>query len=214
MELVATLSETIRERLKTERIVCVEATLDEYFDELDEIEKENFKIEYAFETIFASMSQASEPHETIVANLIRLIGNAYVEKDDFRVLASGRIVFSPDCKQAYNPDAIVVKGETELFPRRKKIAAMTNPYLIVEVQSDSTNDIDIFEKLPCYKSFDSVMQIVYVAQRRPFVSVYTKNQDQLHWINEDYRSMEATVKVDGFEIAMKDIYRKIVFPKK
>ena len=213
MELVLTLTETITQRLENERVVKIPASVEEYFDLLNESENQAYKIQYYQEEIIATMGQASEMHEIIVANVISALVNAYLEKEDYRVVGSNRIVYSTELAQAFNPDAMVIKGETQLFPRKKMMSAMTNPHLIVEVHSDSTDDIDMYIKLPCYKSFASVQQIIYVHQKQAYISVYTRTSEAGHWRNDDYNSLDMSVKIDGFEIPMGDIYRKVVFKK-
>jgi len=204
------LIESIVGRLGEEALVRIPASWDEYWTLLEEMEGEPYQIEYINGEINAKMSQASDNHETIVMNIGAILGNAYYDKAEYRVMGSSKIIYVPDCDLATNPDVLVMKGESQLRPRAKKVAGIINPYLLVEIQSSLTEEKDLAFKLPCYKKLDSVQQIVYVDQNKPYISTYTKNQTIHHWFNDDYDTLDMMVKIDDFEISMKDIYHKVV----
>jgi hypothetical protein len=58
-------------------------------------------------------------------------------------MGSAKTVYVPDCEMAFNPDALVMKGESLLFPRKRKVAGIINPYILVEIHSDSTEEFDM-----------------------------------------------------------------------
>lgn len=209
----ANLIESIAGRLEDEVVVFIPASWDEYWALLEEMEGQPYTFEYVNGEIKAKMSQASDNHEIIVANMARILGNAYYDKAEYRVMGSSKVVYVPDCELAVNPDVLVVKGASQLFPRQKKVAGIINPYILVEVHSYSTEDKDMALKLPCYKKLDSVQQIIYIDQNKPYITIYTKNQGVHHWFNDDYDTLESLVKIDDFEISMKDIYHKVTWVK-
>ena len=209
---LTTLTESIVERLKEERVVLIPASLDEYVETLAELEGEPFKIEYINGNIRASMSQASDNHETLVMNIGALLRELFYDKLDYRVMGSNKVVYVEACELAVNPDALVVKGESQLFPRKGKVAGIINPYILVEVHSDATESKDMAEKLPCYKKLESIHQIIYIDQHKPYITVYTKNQDIYHWFNNDYDSLDAMVQIGESEISMREIYHKVNMP--
>lgn len=207
---VTSISESIVERLEEERVIYIPASLEEYWDVLEEMADEPYTLEYINGEIKAKMSQASDNHETIVANILSILRNIYLEKEDFKVMGSAKTIYVPDCEMAFNPDALVMKGESLLFPRKRKVAGIINPYILVEIHSDSTEEFDMKKKLPCYKKLDSIHQIIYIEQNKPYITIYTKNQSIKHWFNDDSDDINGTIKIDGIDVLMKDIYHKVI----
>ena len=82
-------------------------------------------------------------------------------------MGSAKTVYVPDCEMAFNPDALVMKGESLLFPRKRKVAGIINPYILVEIHSDSTEEFDMKKKLPCYKNWI------------PFIKLFILNKTNL-----------------------------------
>lgn len=205
MVTLESLIDTLRERLKTEAVVRVPASLDEYFELIQDCE---FDVAYIDHEIVATMSQASEIHELLVATIIRLLGNAFLNTES-RVYGSNRPIYIADCQRAFNADALVVKGKTELYHRERAIAATLNPMIVVEVLSESNKDKDFTEKLNCYKKIPSLQQIIQIDQYKPFVSTYVRLPQPHQWLNTDYNSMDEAILVADFEIPMRDLYRNV-----
>lgn len=193
--------------------MCIDASLDEYWAVLDALGEEPFPMEYDIEyingQICAQIGMASDTHETVVANMIGMLRTIFYEDPTIRVMGSNKVVYVPACELAVKPDVLVMKGESQLFRRRGKESGITNPYILIEVHSDSTYQQDISTKLRCYKQLESVQHIVYIEQGVPYVSVYTKQQDNRHWLNEDFDSLEAVVQLGTYELPMRAIYHKI-----
>jgi Uma2 family endonuclease len=213
MVVTAPLAEQITERLKQEEVVWIAASLDEYWAVLNELSEEPFPVKYDIEyingQIRVKMSQASDSHETIVLNIGAALRTVFYNNPDIRVMGSNKLVYVPSCSLSVNPDVLVMKGESQLFPLPKRAAGITNPYLLIEVLSDSTERNDMFTKLRCYKQLDSVQHIIYIDQHLPNVSVYTRQQDAHHWLNEDYDTLDMAVSIGDFTIPMQDIYHKV-----
>jgi Uma2 family endonuclease len=184
--------------------------LEEYWDVLEEMADEPYTLEYINGEIKATSNQESDNHETIVANILAILRNIYLDKEEYKAMGSAKTVYVPDCEMAFNPDALVMKGESILFPRKRKVAGITNPYILVEIHSDSTEEFDMKKKLPCYKKLESIHQIIYIEQNTPYITIYTKNQDNQHWFNDDFDDLNGTVRIDGMDILMKEIYHKVV----
>lgn len=213
MVVTAPLAEQITERLKTEEVVFIPASLDEYWTLLAELGEEPFPLEYDIEyingQIRAQIGMASDRHETIVMNVGAALRTAFYDMPNVRVMGSNKLVYVPACELAVKPDVLVMRGESQLFPRKGQESGITNPYLLVEVHSDSTYREDMHVKLRCYKQLESVQYILYIEQGVPFVSVYTKQQDSRHWLNEDYDTLDMAVRIDDFTLSMQDIYHKV-----
>ena len=208
------LAEQLKERLQQKPVVFVDASLDEYWTVLDEFGEEPFPMEYDIEyingQIRAQIGMASDRHETIVANTAALLRNAFYDVPDVRIMGSNKIVYVPACELAVKPDVLVMKGESRLFPRQGQESGILNPYMVIEVHSDSTRGEDVGTKLRCYKQLESVQYIIYVEQHIPFVSVFTKQQDNRHWLNEDYDRVDVSVQLGDAAGPMRDIYHKVM----
>jgi len=73
------------------------------------------------------------------------------------------------------PDVTVVCGERILDPENQN--AVTNPRVIVEVLSESTEKFDRGTKFAYYQRIPSLMEYVLVSQREPCIEVFRKNAD-------------------------------------
>jgi Uma2 family endonuclease len=87
-----------------------------------------------------------------------------------RVMATGLATY---------PDASVVCGPIERDPDKK--TNVTNPRVLVEVTSDSTEDYDRGEKLEHYKRIPTLEVVVIVSHREPKVEVLSRRPGSAEW---------------------------------
>lgn len=210
MIMIATknIKETILEELKTKEIVCVPASEKEYLDLASQLP---FKVEYHNSEII-TMGLASFWHETIIGNMIWMLKNLFSESDEYYVLGSNSGVQIPKFEGGYYmPDVLVVKGEP-IF-KANSTAIVTNPYIIVEVLSRATEVFDITEKLHEYKSLPSLKQIIFVSQKELGLMNFLRSKNPNIWLNQDFYNEDDKMQIDGKEIAVKDIYKKVKFEK-
>lgn len=219
----ATIADQIRARLQPkpgqpepfEQAVWIDASEEEYWEAVAELADESsfpeYDVEYIHHQIHAKVSQASDNHETIVLNIGAALRQLFYDQPDMRVMGSNKLIYVPACQLAVNPDVLVMKGPSEVLPRPGKAAGIINPYMLIEVHSDSTERNDLFVKFDCYKKLDSLHQIIYVSQHKAQVSVFTKNGDTHHWINDDYDQLEAVIDLGTGNLPVADIYHKITF---
>ena len=71
------------------------------------------------------------------------------------------------------PDASVVCGPTVRDPDKK--TNVTNPRILVEVTSDSTEDYDRGEKLAHYQQIPTLEAVVIVSRREPRIEVWSRD---------------------------------------
>ena len=109
------------------------------------------------------------------------------------------------------PDASVVCGPTERDPDKK--TNVTNPRVIVEVTSDSTEDYDHGEKLTHYKQIPSLEAIVIVSHREARVDVWSRPPDSPLWSRTSVATGEsAPVPVLGCLLDVDAIWRAAAEP--
>jgi Uma2 family endonuclease len=77
------------------------------------------------------------------------------------------------------PDASVVCGPTVRDPDKK--TNVTNPRVLVEVTSDSTEDYDRGEKLAHYQRIPSLSAIVVISHREPRIDMWSRAPGSELW---------------------------------
>lgn len=135
-------------------------------------EKAEFRSEFDNGEITARAG-GSINHAQIIANLGRNIGNKVSE--NCRALTTDIKVRVENYRKFYYPDVLIICGKPEFYEKRKD--TITNPVLIVEVLSDSTEAKDRGEKMLAYRTLESLQEYVLVSQNRPIVEQYTKTTD-------------------------------------
>ncbi len=84
------------------------------------------------------------------------------------------------------PDVSVVCGQEERDTEDKN--AVTNPIVLVEVTSDSTEAYDRGEKFEHYKKIASLRGVVFVSHRAPHIEVWERSAEG--WTKREARSGE------------------------
>jgi Uma2 family endonuclease len=201
----AELLESIRGRLLTESFIRIPATVEEY--ESVSYERD-LKIEYHNDEIIASMGKVTPVHSRLSFVMGSILERFYESfENNFMILESGACIHIPALKSYYQPDMTVINGEIKI--KEGTTTEILNPYIVCEVLSKATQDFDMSEKLVNYKTIESIKQIIFVAQDRPWISTYTRTNEPNVWINTDYDSLENTAIIDNLTISLKDIYKKI-----
>jgi Uma2 family endonuclease len=182
-------------------------TLEEYF-EIDKNSEEKFEF---FEGNVWCMSGASPVHERIVSNSIFQFRT--VLKDGCSVFASNLRVKVPAYGPYRYPDMTVYCGEGE-FEKMGGLDVLTNPQMIIEILSPSTEGFDRGAKFTYYKSIPSLTDYLLIATQIPHVVNYTK-QGENEWVQREAVGLDAKLILPTFqiELLLSEIYRDIEFPE-
>jgi len=157
-----------------------------YEEYLAALEVSGVKLEYCDGEIYA-MAGGTPVHADLAAAITRILGNLLlgrcrVSSSDLkvRIEATGLSTF---------PDVTVVCGERQLaaFDRN----AVTNPTLLVEVTSKSTEDYDRGDKLSHYRQCASVTAVAFVSHVRTQVTIVERAPDG--WKVKEFRAGEDVV---------------------
>ena len=107
------------------------------------------------------------------------------------------------------PDAMVIADPVDLKPGRKDTA--TNPLLLAEVLSDSTEKYDRGDKFEAYRTLSSLQEYVLIDQYRPHVEQYVK-QSEHQWLFTEYSGLEARMPLASIpvELALTDLYEGVI----
>ncbi len=181
-------------------------TLEEYL-ELDRNSEE--RLEYWYGEIF-NMSGASEEHDQIVINFITRL-SAKTEGRRCRTFSSNMRVKVPSLLSYRYPDVSALCGEAR-FEEVGGVDVLTNPSLIIEVLSNSTEAYDRGDKFTQYKSIPSFNEYLLVAQHRPHVTHLVKREDGL-WTYDELNDLESSLKLAALDcvLAMSDVYQNVSF---
>ena len=181
-------------------------TLEEYF-ELERTSEE--KYEYFNGEVFC-MSGAQPEHSLLESNFSTLLNNALQERG-CRVYSSNLRVRTLALPPYRYPDLTVV-CERPQFEEIGGLRVLTNPLLIIEILSPSTEGYDRGDKFTYYKSIASFKEYLLVAQHRPHVTHYVK-QDDGTWSYEELNDLSDTVYLKTVECSLQlsQIYRNIEF---
>ena len=123
--------------------------------------------------VIYGMAEGAPDHAGLAAAVVGELGTqlrgkrcrVYTADLKVRVLATGLATYA---------DVSVVCGALEVDPEDKN--AVTNPVVLVEVLSDSTEAYDRGEKFGHYRRIPSLAEYVLVSQRSPKIEVFRKNE--------------------------------------
>ena len=181
-------------------------TVEEYFA----IEEKAERRSEFFDGEMFLMAGASKEHNILTRNLLGHLfaklqgGSCQVFTADQRVKVDRTGLYT-------YPDLLIVCGEPEYAEENED--TLTNPKVVIEVLSDSTERYDRTTKFRHYKALPSVQEYVLVAQDEPLVERYTRPSAG-EWTQTDFVGLDATVELAtaGVRLPMRDIYQGVTFP--
>lgn len=168
-------------------------------------EAAEFRSEY-IDGQMVAMAGGTLNHALISSNLGRELGNALL-KMDCKVFGSDmRIRTSPSGIYTY-ADAVVGCGRLEVVNN-----TLTNPALIVEVLSDSTEAYDRGRKFAWYRQITSLQDYILVDQKKALAEHFRKEPNG-DWRMRDYGSLDTAMRIESLDIAISlaEIYRGVEF---
>lgn len=182
-------------------------TLEEYFDlELST----NERFEYFDGEVF-SMSGVSEQHAQLEINFIASLSGE-LRGRPCRVFPANMRIKVPSLPPYRYGDVSVVCGQP-VFEKIGGVDVLTNPTLIIEVLSDSTEAYDRGDKFTHYKSIASLREYVMAAQHRPHITQYVKQEDG-SWSYNEVNELSASIQLASIDcvLELSEIYRDVTFP--
>ncbi len=174
------------------------------------MERESLEKHEYFNGEIFQMAGSSNQHNLITTNLIMSLGNQ-LKKRNCRVYPPDMRVHIPKTGLFTYPDVSVVCGKPEFLPD-ETLDTLTNPILIVEVLSASTEGYDKGAKFDNYRSLESLREYVLISQDAKKIIRYTKQADG-SWVLMDFigDKTEITLISIDCKLTMDDIYDKVDF---
>ena len=143
-----------------------------------------------------------------------LCGNIYTElrtglkskKSNCKPLTSEIKLFIKTKNIYVYPDTMVICGEMETAKTNKN--AVTNPILVIEVLSKSTEAYDRGDKFYLYRQIPSLQEYVLIDQKKQLVEVYYKKAKNDLWRITRYEGIDELIKFQSLnlKISMKELY--------
>jgi Uma2 family endonuclease len=152
-----------------------------------------------------AMAGGSPEHAAIIVNVSASL-HGQLRGKPCRVYGSDLRVRVQATGLATYPDVTIICGSPELDPEDRKRQTVTNPTLIVEVLSPSTEDYDRGEKLEQYQRIESLCEVVLVAHDKRSVTVWRRTKET-EWASDEYAG-EGVVKLTSVpcELSLSDVY--------
>jgi Uma2 family endonuclease len=167
-----------------------------------------FKNEY-IDGQMIPMAGGTTNHNRLALNFSSALNFAF-KQQDYEVFISDVRLWIPERRIFTYPDVMIIAGEPQYVPNRSDI--ITNPIVIIEVLSKSTQAYDRGEKLNAYRTLPSFQEYLLIDQTRIHVEqsyVTGKKQGSFREYDEEDESI-ALVSVP-FEISLADLYSKVKF---
>lgn len=181
-------------------LVRIPATWDEF---LEFKEETRYPAEFHHGEIIVT-SMAKLFHEWLVGRIIHLLSGLFATPE-FLVLSSNIDLIKSDQSGYYNADVAVVQGEPEFFAEREDW--LTNPYLVVEILSNSTRQKDFNEKIPEYQTMPSVRFILVVDPKTDSVTVHVRTDRPKTWLTTRYDQPDEVLELDGRTLPLVEVFR-------
>jgi Uma2 family endonuclease len=146
----------------------------------------------------------------------QIAGNFYVElslafkKLDYRVFMSDVRLWIPSRRIYTYPDVMIIVGEPEYLNDRTDM--ITNPRVIIEVLSESTQGYDKKGKFEFYRTIPSFEEYLLIDQTKIYVEQYSKTANK-RWSFREYDVEDEAIALASvqFEISLEDVYNKVKF---
>ena len=185
-------------------------TLDEYLKrEAKSADKHEF-----YNGQIIKMPNAKFYHNLAGMNMARAIGNAVLSlPKEYLILGDGQKIYIESENTSVYPDGLVV-SEAPIFYDNQEFL-LTNPLLIIEVLSRSTQSYDKNGKFELYHNLPSCHEYVLIDPRKYHVETWFREESDLWRIRKEHDpSKSILLRSIGVSISLEDIYEHVVFPTK
>ena len=175
---------------------------------LDLERKAEFKSEFFDGEMFA-MAGGSLSHSLITMNFGGELRDKLKGRPCVPYNSDLRLKVEPTGLYTY-PDLSVICGPPHFADAEKD--TVTNPTLLVEVLSDSTESYDRGAKLRNYVLIPTVREYLLVSQHEPRIEQYLRQEDG-SWLWREVAGLEATLEIPSLQvsIALAEIFANVQF---
>jgi Uma2 family endonuclease len=157
-----------------------------------------------------AMAEASEEHNLIVFNIAGELRSQLKERPCKGYLGDMRVKVDLTGLYTY-PDITVVCGEARFDVEHND--TLTNPVVLIEILSKSTEAYDRGEKFAQYRRLDSLKEYLLVAQDHYRIECFTR-QPNGQWLLSEAIGPDGVIELEsiGCTLALSEVYDKVEFP--
>ncbi len=145
----------------------------------------------------------------------RIAGNFYaalnfaLKGQKYDVFIGDMRLWIPQIRYTY-PDVMVVSGQLQFAEGRRD--TITNPLMIAEVLSESTQNYDRGEKFRLYRNIPTLQEYILIEQSEIHIEQFSKT-DNNKWIFSEFDNQNALLPLSSieFQISLLNIYDKVEF---
>jgi Uma2 family endonuclease len=170
----------------------------------------DYKSDYYDGEIF-DMSGGTSRHSLITVNITREISLRLKGKPCTVYDSNLRVRVLSNSLRCY-PDVSVYYDRLEHDPEDDGVETVTNPTVLIEVLSKSTEAYDRGFKSKSYRTIQSLKAYALVSQTAPFVETYIRQSDGI-WQLRESAGFNAAVSLTPIDIAISlaEIYERVEF---
>lgn len=156
-----------------------------------------------------TLAGADVNHIQIVTNLVEVL-SPKLKKQNCRTFSNDLKIWIPRNEKFLYPDVAVICGKLDFYKSRRDV--VTNPRLLIEVLSDSTEAFDRSEKFWLYQTIETLQEYVLISQEKAVIEQYIKREDG-NWIYRATIGLESKVVLESvnLEVKLKDVFEMVEF---
>ncbi|MDJ0580246.1 Uma2 family endonuclease [Crocosphaera sp.] len=155
------------------------------------------------------MTGGTTNHNRLVLEFCTYL-NFALREQNAEVFAGDVRLWIPDYREYTYPDIMVVQGQPVY--QSPGTTTITNPTIIVEVLSKSTQARDRGDKFRFYRSVPEFKEYILIDQYTVLVEHFVKTSDH-QWMLTEYEAKEANLSLNSvnFEISLEELYKRVNF---
>jgi Uma2 family endonuclease len=165
-----------------------------------------YKSEYFDGEIFA-MSGATTEHNQIAINIVGELYAKFKNRPCLVYANDMRVKVNPTGLYTY-PDIVAICDKPRFDEEQKE--TLLNPTVIIEVLSNSTASYDRGDKFKHYRTLDSLVEYLLIAQDECYVEHYVR-QTNNQWLLSETNDLRETIELPSINchLALSDVYDKV-----
>ncbi len=171
-------------------------------------EQAEYKSEYRDGEIIP-MTGGTTNHNEISGNVYANLRFS-LKKQNYRVYMADVRLWIPRYRLYTYPDVMLIKGEPIYADRGT--TTITNPVMITEVLSPSTQNYDQGDKFTYYRSIPEMEEYILISQQKYHLMQYTKTEAG-KWLLSEYETEDALIQLGSIDLELKlsEIYTGVDF---
>ncbi len=158
------------------------------------------------------MTGGTTNHNKLAVNFCRKFPWT-IKEQDYEIFINDVRLWIPLTRRYVYPDIMVIEGQPIYQGTNQTV--VTNPLVIIEVLSDSTQDYDRGGKFFFYRSIPAFREYILIDQYSYHIEQFAKNSKS-KWELTEYDSEDSVLTLESveFQIPLRDIYERINFEAK